>query len=201
VPDGKNPQSWNRYSYTRNNPVKYNDPSGHGECDPIDGHCEGGGDTGGKDGGAGGCTGLGCVQPTQPVKQVGDPIGNATSVETLENRYTKSTYSDGRAVVRTPSGEVVSDSAGKPANPRLDPLSKETIDTTESVPQVTNQSGGVRIEVQGDVTIGRDVVGRDKNVNTTVDFVLESLAGATPESLKAYFEGVNEVLRNLGLIP
>jgi RHS repeat-associated protein len=29
VPDPKNPQSLNRYSYTYNNPVKYNDPTGH----------------------------------------------------------------------------------------------------------------------------------------------------------------------------
>jgi RHS repeat-associated protein len=33
VPDGKNPQQFNRYSYGLNNPVKYLDPSGH---DPID---------------------------------------------------------------------------------------------------------------------------------------------------------------------
>jgi RHS repeat-associated protein len=29
VPDGKNPQQFNRYSYGLNNPVKYTDPSGH----------------------------------------------------------------------------------------------------------------------------------------------------------------------------
>lgn len=31
VPDPNNPQSLNRYSYTRNNPVKYTDPTGHWE--------------------------------------------------------------------------------------------------------------------------------------------------------------------------
>ncbi len=38
VPDPANPQSLNRYSYTRNNPLRYRDPSGHGECD-IAGNC------------------------------------------------------------------------------------------------------------------------------------------------------------------
>ena len=31
VPDSSNPQSLNRFSYTRNNPVKYIDPDGHRE--------------------------------------------------------------------------------------------------------------------------------------------------------------------------
>jgi hypothetical protein len=29
VPDPKNPVAWDRYAYSANNPVKYNDPSGH----------------------------------------------------------------------------------------------------------------------------------------------------------------------------
>ncbi len=33
VPDLVNPQSLNRYSYGLNNPVKYQDPSGHRPCD------------------------------------------------------------------------------------------------------------------------------------------------------------------------
>jgi RHS repeat-associated protein len=32
VPDPYNPQDWDRYSYVRNNPIKYVDPSGHNPC-------------------------------------------------------------------------------------------------------------------------------------------------------------------------
>ncbi|NOH04081.1 MAG: hypothetical protein HND47_19985 [Chloroflexi bacterium] len=32
VPDPSNPQDWDRYSYSRNNPLKYIDPSGHFIC-------------------------------------------------------------------------------------------------------------------------------------------------------------------------
>jgi RHS repeat-associated protein len=41
VPDLANPQSLNRYSYVRNNPLKYIDPSGHREieCDPGEPGC------------------------------------------------------------------------------------------------------------------------------------------------------------------
>ena len=35
IPGAGNPQSWDRYSYTLNNPVKYTDPSGHGACDVV----------------------------------------------------------------------------------------------------------------------------------------------------------------------
>jgi RHS repeat-associated protein len=29
IPNPANPQNWNRFSYARNNPVRYNDPTGH----------------------------------------------------------------------------------------------------------------------------------------------------------------------------
>jgi RHS repeat-associated protein len=32
VPDPTNPQSYNRYSYVRNNPLMFIDPTGHSEC-------------------------------------------------------------------------------------------------------------------------------------------------------------------------
>ncbi len=32
IPDPSNPQAWNRYSYVANNPVNFNDPSGHYAC-------------------------------------------------------------------------------------------------------------------------------------------------------------------------
>jgi hypothetical protein len=36
VPDPENPQQYNRYSYTLNNPLRYIDPSGHCVEDPFD---------------------------------------------------------------------------------------------------------------------------------------------------------------------
>lgn len=36
VPDPYNSQDWNRYSYARNNPLRYTDPSGHIACDDQD---------------------------------------------------------------------------------------------------------------------------------------------------------------------
>ncbi len=36
VPQAGNPQDLNRYSYTRNNPLKYTDPSGHRPCNDTD---------------------------------------------------------------------------------------------------------------------------------------------------------------------
>lgn len=35
VPDPQNPQSYNRYSYTLNNPLKYTDPTGHISCEEL----------------------------------------------------------------------------------------------------------------------------------------------------------------------
>src|SRR5262249_16482481 len=32
LPDPYNPQDWDRYSYGRNNPLRYTDPSGHQSC-------------------------------------------------------------------------------------------------------------------------------------------------------------------------
>ncbi|MFT3893683.1 MAG: hypothetical protein QM730_18800 [Anaerolineales bacterium] len=41
IPDPSNPQSWNRYSYTQNNPINFDDPTGHITCDDNDenGNC------------------------------------------------------------------------------------------------------------------------------------------------------------------
>jgi hypothetical protein len=36
IPKAYSPQTWNRYSYTQNNPVRYNDPTGHDGSTPPD---------------------------------------------------------------------------------------------------------------------------------------------------------------------
>src|SRR3990172_11218889 len=33
IPEPANPQAWNRYGYTQNNPIRYSDPTGHDRCD------------------------------------------------------------------------------------------------------------------------------------------------------------------------
>jgi RHS repeat-associated protein len=39
VPNPANPQSFNRYSYARNNPLRFTDPTGHRECDDGPDNC------------------------------------------------------------------------------------------------------------------------------------------------------------------
>ncbi len=39
VPDPVNPQQFNRYTYSLNNPVNYLDPTGHATCHSLDGTC------------------------------------------------------------------------------------------------------------------------------------------------------------------
>jgi hypothetical protein len=36
IPNPADPQSWNRYSYVGNNPIRYSDPSGHKACGSVD---------------------------------------------------------------------------------------------------------------------------------------------------------------------
>jgi RHS repeat-associated protein len=40
VPSYTNPQAFNRYSYVLNNPIRYNDPSGHRNCEEDDYDCD-----------------------------------------------------------------------------------------------------------------------------------------------------------------
>ena len=39
IPSPTNPQSYNRYTYTLNNPIKYSDPTGHAACSSYEGSC------------------------------------------------------------------------------------------------------------------------------------------------------------------
>jgi hypothetical protein len=68
VPEEENPQHWNRYSYTYNNPLKFVDPTGHcGEVfmtedgEIIEDPCEGGGTAAGMVPSGGGSQGGGTV--------------------------------------------------------------------------------------------------------------------------------------------
>lgn len=38
IPSAADPQSWDRYSYANNNPIKFKDPSGHRVCESRDGY-------------------------------------------------------------------------------------------------------------------------------------------------------------------
>ena len=51
----KDPGSWNRYSYTRNDPVNRFDPSGRWDCDPEDDNC------------------VPCPDPTEGIEDPNDP--------------------------------------------------------------------------------------------------------------------------------
>ena len=42
IPGAGNPQAWDRYAYTNNNPVRYTDPTGHRNCEEDDYNCPGG---------------------------------------------------------------------------------------------------------------------------------------------------------------
>jgi RHS repeat-associated protein len=82
VPEEENPQAWNRYAYTLNTPLRYTDPSGHGQCAPdASGKCEGGPGPvgGGKDGGGGGGGGK---PPIEPIKPTGERNGPYKEVHT-----------------------------------------------------------------------------------------------------------------------
>jgi RHS repeat-associated protein len=50
IPDTQNPQAWNRYAYALNNPIRYNDPSGHKICEDMD--CKNDGDAPSSSGGS-----------------------------------------------------------------------------------------------------------------------------------------------------
>jgi len=83
VPEPGNPQAFNRYAYTLNNPVRYTDPSGHciqGWNCPGDG---GDGDNGGNNGGGGGGNGSGGALPgsgNPPRSGLQKPPRNVSSV-------------------------------------------------------------------------------------------------------------------------
>ena len=66
VPDPKNPQSLNRYSYALNNPIGNRDPSGHATCNSADGACQ--------------------PEPTAPVQSSSSPFINFTGDWTSDER-------------------------------------------------------------------------------------------------------------------
>jgi len=64
IPDG-NPQSLNRYSYTLDNPIRYNDPTGHRNCEEDGFNCPGSGSSGNSSSGGSGSSGK-VANPIKP---------------------------------------------------------------------------------------------------------------------------------------
>jgi RHS repeat-associated protein len=74
IPEPYNPQSWNRYSYTLNNPIRYTDPSGHASV----------GDTNET-----GCSGKGPACIMDMYGRAGDEHGMDQSLESFIRRHPK----------------------------------------------------------------------------------------------------------------
>ena len=74
IPEPYNPQSWNRYSYTLNNPIRYTDPSGHASV----------GDTNET-----GCSGKGPACIMDMYGRAGDEHGMDQSLEAFIRRHPK----------------------------------------------------------------------------------------------------------------
>jgi RHS repeat-associated protein len=120
VPSMANPQEFNRYSYVRNNPLRYTDPSGHCAIPEytLSGACPGEGDSwvsGGRVGSGGGSSSLNVnVGEAAVVAAAGAAAGTAGAHRTMD----PATGSVGG------SGEfagVSSDTGGQTASPNPDP--------------------------------------------------------------------------------
>jgi RHS repeat-associated protein len=109
VPNSGDAAAYDRYTYVRNNPVKYSDPNGHMPCNGEFGQCSGGGDGSGSGGGTGsgssGTTSAGSTTTsTYIVCGFIDPSCNAesTSNETLQI-YISKAKKMGKVTVNTAS--------------------------------------------------------------------------------------------------
>jgi hypothetical protein len=127
VPDGKNPQAWNRYAYTLNSPLRYIDPSGHGQCDPANGKCEGGPNTSGSKDGVGGD---GPKRPVESGKEVGEPNGPYQKVYTdSSGRLVRVNY-DGKAYI---DGKTQPPEAKGAVNIYRDVIGRDRVEGTAKV--------------------------------------------------------------------
>jgi len=118
VPSVANPQAWDRYAYTLNNPIRYNDPTGHRNCEEDDYDCPGssysaGGNSNNGNGGNNGgglisalpagpaCTQNACTvsSPSNKIIGYGSSIGGGSNMNGGGNNTNK----DGKIVSVNPS--------------------------------------------------------------------------------------------------
>jgi RHS repeat-associated protein len=90
VPNPTNPQSYNRYSYVRNNPLNMADPTGHYECDLETDNCGSGG---------------GAITPPSPLPQMEKlwiPEGQITAIQLFGNTQFAHSLGDGWSSEKLP---------------------------------------------------------------------------------------------------
>jgi hypothetical protein len=100
IPGVDSPQSWNRFSYVNNNPIRFNDPTGH-YCVGDDEDCvDGGGGTGPvqtNSGGDGGCSGVpdcGLNENDVPVIYADEPLADLKQDKPYDNNYPTSSKNE-----------------------------------------------------------------------------------------------------------
>jgi len=121
IPDPSNAQSYNRYTYVRNNPLTLIDPSGFDdESLPTDGFGDGGG--GGGDGGPGGWSPDAVCDPVCPDYVVPVPSSSPPPADDPSPSSTPSPDDDPPSSMLPPGNPVPYTTQPQPTQPPLPPL-------------------------------------------------------------------------------